>query len=124
MHFNKNYFEFDNNINGDPINYNKTYNDYDKEVSLSNATIEDRNNYTDLNRDMNLNKNTNDRKKINSRRSQMLQGMLNCDVKLGSAQIKITDLDKTSLRKNRDSIKNDKEGKIEIFSSKSCLPPN
>jgi hypothetical protein len=112
-HFNNDYSNFDIKDNNNTyIDYNKTFNDYGfkLENNIDNSKInDDRNNYTDIN-NTNANKiSANGRGKIKSRRNQVLSGILNFDVKLGSSHIKITDLDKSSLRKNRDSNKSEKE---------------
>jgi len=105
--------DIDNSVNNNKNDYNKTFNDYgfdlENNFDNTNINIEDRNNYTDI-KDANKIP-SGGRGKIKSRRSQVLSGILNCDVKLGSSHIKITDLDKSSLRKRRDSINPEKEEK-------------
>jgi len=63
-------------------------------------------NYTDLHYYGNADKPPS-RTIMNTRRNKVLSGILNCDVNLGSSQITITDLDRSSLRKRIGNICND-----------------
>jgi hypothetical protein len=115
-HFDLDYSNFNININNNDntnIEINKTFNEYGFNIEnnfVNTNIINDRNNYTDINY-TNANKiSGNGREKIKSRRNQVLSGILNFDVKLGSSHIKITDLDKSSLRKKRDSNNPEKDG--------------
>lgn len=110
---NKNYFQIENNPNNININeheknyFNKTYCLDDKakdHIDASFISTQETNNYTDIISDRGSINFGSGRGKLKTRRNQVLSGILNCDVKLGSSQITITDLDKTSLRKGRGSV--------------------
>lgn len=106
---NKNYFNIENLNNDYDKNYNKTHVLDDKAKEYFDASIistQETNNCTDINNERRFVNLSNGRGKLKTRRNQVLSGILNCDVKLGSAQITITDLDRTSLRKGRGSFCN------------------
>jgi hypothetical protein len=106
---NKNYFNIENLNNDNDKNYNKTYCLEEKakeNFDSSYFSTQETNNYTDIHNERNSGNIGTGSGKMKTRRNQVLSGILNCDIKLGSAQITITDLDKTSLRKGRGSICN------------------
>lgn len=90
------------------VNNKTTYGDekarHNYDVSL--ISNQEMNNYTDINSDKNYSQSSANRGRIKTRRNQVLSSILSCDVKLGSSQITITDLDKSSLRKGRVIVNN------------------
>lgn len=103
---NKNYFDLTDKNNENQKNNNTFCIDNRIKDPIDNSffSTQETNNYTDI-YSASPTKNSG-RGKLNTRRNQVFSGILDCDIKLGSSQITITDLDKTSLRKGRSSICN------------------
>lgn len=111
--FNEKNYQFENENN---FFLDENLNEYSNKTSYkfgemsqfeySSVAFDEKNNYTDIHE--NKTSLNNNRGKIKTRRNQVLSGILDCNVKLGSSNIKITNLDKTSLRKGRDQLNFDK----------------
>jgi len=100
---NKDYFKNEKN-KIDYENYHKTHCLDEKakdHIDTSFISTQETHNYTDIISDRGSINFGSGRGKLKTRRNQVLSGMLNCDVLLGSSQITITNLDKTSLRKGK-----------------------